>query len=139
VARGLPIGEFEEIRFPSISGTSMALVVKARGPIADTLEVWSLLPLEKKGTLSPAHRNGARSEYVLGPKGATVARVIDFPRQVIEIRNVADDKVLKTIELGSGSAEIVGFGLGNQIVVLRDGAAETYDTVNGARRRTILL
>jgi predicted Zn finger-like uncharacterized protein len=145
VTTDVPLGEFDSIRFPSSAGGPLMLVIRSRGLVADALEVWSATPpLVKKATLTPSHPRDTRSEYFLAPKGTTVARIVEFPKRAIELRNVADDK-WKSIELDAhlGTAEIVGFGVNNQLLVLRDNSGkfgiEDYDLATSQRVRTIDL
>ncbi len=141
-----PIGEFDDIFYSALAGPPVALVVRERGPISDTLEVWNTQPFEKKGTLSPPHPLNEHPIYWVGPRGLIFARLIDFPKKLIEIRLTAEDKVIRTIELDTerlGIPEIIGFAGKNQIAILWDlgqrHGVELFDTTTGQRMRTIDL
>ena len=141
-----PIGEFDDIYFSNLAGTPTAIVVKARGPIADTLEVWGTQPFEKKGTLAPPHPLNERPVYWVGQKGNVIARLIDFPKKAIELRLTAEDKAIRTIELDTekfGIPQIIGFAINNQLAIVwdRDGkfGLEMFDITTGQRTRQIDL
>jgi hypothetical protein len=113
--------------------------------VADTVEVWSATPpFTKKGTLSPPHPRDTRSEYFLSTKGTTVARIVDFPKRALELRNVTDDRVrLIDLDAKAGPAEIVGFAANNQLLVMREGGdgctVDVVDVALGQKLRPILL
>jgi predicted Zn finger-like uncharacterized protein len=136
------VGEFEGIRF---AGSAGMLVIRSRGMVADTLEVWSATPpFAKKATLSPPHPRDTRSDYFLSPKGTMVARMVEFPKRALELRNVADDKVkLIDLDAKTGPAEIVGFAASNQLLVMHEGGdactVEPVDVNLGQKLRPILL
>ena len=141
-----PIGEFDDIYFSNLGGSQTAIVVKARGPIADTLEVWGTQPFEKKGTLAPPHPLNEHPVYWVAQKGTTIARMIDFPKKAVEVRLTAEDRAIRTIELDTeklGSPQIVGFAANNQLGILWDlngkFTLDMFDVTTGQRTRNIDL
>lgn len=140
------IGEFDDIIYPALSAPRVALVVRTRGPKDDVIELWNLDPLEKKSTLPLRHPENERAGYWLGPKAATLARLVDFPRKSIEIRSTTEDKVLRTIDLDTvqfGTPELIGFAANNQVGVLWDQGGnfgiEMFETIGGQHTRSFPL
>jgi predicted Zn finger-like uncharacterized protein len=140
------IGEFDDIYYPALSTVPVALVVRTRGPKDDVVELWSLDPFEKKSTVALRHPENERAAYWLGPKAATFARLVDFPRKSIEIRSTTEDKVLRTIDLDTvqfGTPELIGFAANNQVGVLweQNGnfGIEMFETIGGQHTRSFPL
>jgi predicted Zn finger-like uncharacterized protein len=145
VSTDLPTGAFEHVTFPPGAGPGSMLILRARGPIADQLEVWNTQPLAKTATLAPQHPKDARPEYWLGPKGQTVVRLVDFPHKMIEVRSSATDQVIKGIDLdvaNNGDPEIAGVAAGNQLIVLWNHGGEygieIFELASGTRTRALL-
>jgi hypothetical protein len=141
-----PMGQFDDITFCNLTGSHAALLVRARGPSSDDVEIWSTQPLEKRGAMTVPHSANEHPNYWLGPKATFFAKMIDFPRKSIQIRSATEDKVMRVIELDTlhlGTPEIIGFAMNNQIAVLwelnTEFGVEMLDTATGQRTRSINL
>jgi hypothetical protein len=118
------LGEFQGAVFPAVP-SHFVMTIRHDVDMQDQLEVWSLDPLEKKGTVS-VHRDVQQEPgYILSPDGKTITWLATFPSFSLQVSTVSENPVARVVNLTKPgnrvTATTLGFSNEKQLWLLRQG------------------
>jgi hypothetical protein len=135
-------GEVQEI-VRTLSPSPWIGVVKSSGPAEDTVELWDVNAAQKKGQASFVHELGSSSGYAINTTGTTIARIVHFPKLVVKVWSIKDNKEARTIILNDkfGEPALAGFLNADKLAVRWTLAGqeglEIWDATTGQRGKQV--
>lgn len=123
--------------------SAWAVVVRDDGPTQDSVEVWDLAAAKSKASTSFTHEAGAQPAYAIAPDGATLARIVQFPKLGIRIWSAKENRETRTIVLNDvlGTPTLLGFLNPEKVAVIwhkgQDEGMQIFDSASGQVARQV--